>query len=210
MEKSNKWEGILYPENMREDWLDVLEDKVPYPLAWCEHNQDKNGHDGDRKIHIHMIIVTGDSRNRTTQKHVLAVFNRLSASGKTCCSTAEPVYNLPRAYDYLIHDTEKARKDGKHLYDVSERHTANCFDIANYETLTETQRNIMLGELCDMIMDEKIMDVATLYARVREMDTHYFLVFKGFNSILRGMCEGVYHKWDRQQQEEEKLRKQSV
>lgn len=35
-----------------------------------------------------------------------------------------------RYYDYLIHDTDKCRKLGKHQYDPSERITGNGFDIA--------------------------------------------------------------------------------
>lgn len=207
MEKSNKWEGILYPENMRDDWLEVIEDLIPYPISYCIHDKDKEGHDGDRKTHIHMIMVTGDSRNRTTQKHALAVYNRLSKDGKICCSTCQPVFNLPRAYDYLIHDTEKAKKDGKHLYDRSERKCLNCFDIANYETLTDTQKNLMLIELCDMIQEKKIMDISALYSVVRELDTHYFIVFKSYNSILRAMTEGVYHQSDRAKRDDEESKR---
>lgn len=198
MEKSNKWEGILYPENMRDDWQEVIEDYIPYPYVYCIHDRDKDGHEGDRKTHVHMIIITGDSRNRTTQKYVISVFNRLAKDGRICCPKAEPIWkSIRRAYDYLIHDTDKAKKQGKFQYSSDDRKTGNCFDIGDYETLTDSQKNIFLKELCDMILERNICDMAKVYEIVRDLDFGYWQVYKSYNSILRTLTEGVYHKWDR-------------
>ena len=34
-EKSKYWVGVLYPENMIEDWEDVIAEKVQLPFAYC-------------------------------------------------------------------------------------------------------------------------------------------------------------------------------
>ena len=49
----------------------------------------------------------------TTRKAIINVLNRLSAEGKRCCSSAEPVNNIRHAYDYLIHDTGIVPKEGQ-------------------------------------------------------------------------------------------------
>lgn len=207
-EKCSKWEGILYPENMREGWQDEIEDYIPYAFAYCIHDKDKNGHDGDRKTHVHMIVCTDSSRNRTTANHIRNVFNRLSKENAKCCPVVKPVFNISRAYDYLIHDTEKARKEGKYLYDLKDRITGNNFDIGNYEVLTETEKNLILQELMDTIEEREITNIMELWRYVRELDTHYFMVFKGYNSILRAVCEGEYHVLEKRKTAEENANKQ--
>ena len=55
--------------------------------------------------------------NTVALSFFLKWFNmRLSKPGCTCASTVEPIINPARAWDYLIHDTDQARKEGKFQY----------------------------------------------------------------------------------------------
>lgn len=203
-EKHNQWELILYPENMRDDWEEVLEDYIPYPYAYCIHDKDTDDADEGRKTHVHMLIVSGSSRNRTTLKHAQAVGNRLAKENRICCPRVAPVYsNMRRAYEYLIHNTDKAREQGKYQYSPDERKTGNGFDIGMYETISDLDRLLMVEELCDMCIELRIRDMASLYNKVKYEYPHsYMIVLKGNYGFIDRIVRGVYH------QEEERRKKE--
>ena len=51
IDKARFWTGVLYPENMREDWKEVIGDTLQYPYAYCQHSQDKDSKSEHRKDH---------------------------------------------------------------------------------------------------------------------------------------------------------------
>ncbi|MDU6879154.1 MAG: Rep family protein, partial [Clostridium botulinum] len=95
--KVKLWEGICYPENMRDDWQDEIDDILQVPFAYAVHDIDHDQKSKQRKTHAHIIVVWGGN---TTRKAIINVLNRLSADGKKCCSSAEPINNIRHAYDY--------------------------------------------------------------------------------------------------------------
>ena len=131
--KVKLWEGICYPENMRDDWQDEIDDILQVPFAYAVHDIDHDQKSKQRKTHAHVIVLWGGN---TTRKAIINVLNRLSADGKKCCSSAEPINNIRHAYDYLIHDTASCRKKGKELYPVEARIEGNNFDIGQLEQLS--------------------------------------------------------------------------
>ena len=132
--KARYWWAVLYQENMVDGWRDNIEELLQLPYAYCEHVADVDGKGEHRKDHVHVIIVFG---NTTTYKTAMSVFKRL---GEKALNKCERVIDIRHCYDYLIHDTDKCRKLGKHQYDPSERITGNGFDIGNYEQM----RNISM------------------------------------------------------------------
>ena len=50
IDKARFWTGVLYPENMREDWKEVIGDTLQYPYAYCQHSQDKDNRANTAKI----------------------------------------------------------------------------------------------------------------------------------------------------------------
>ena len=71
--KVKLWEGICYPENMRDDWQDEIDDILQVPFAYAVHDIDHDQKSKQRKTHAHVIVVWGGN---TTRK---ARINRLSA-----------------------------------------------------------------------------------------------------------------------------------
>lgn len=92
--KVKLWEGICYPENMRDDWQDEIDDILQVPFAYAVHDIDHDQKSKQRKTHAHVIVVWGGN---TTRKAIINVLNRLSADGKKCCSSAEPINNIRHA-----------------------------------------------------------------------------------------------------------------
>ena len=151
--KVKLWEGICYPENMLDDWQEEIDDILQVPFAYAIHDIDHDQKSKQRKTHVHIIVVWGGN---TTRKAIINVLNRLSADGKRCCSSAEPVNNIRHAYDYLIHDTASCRKKGKELYPVEVRIEGNNFDIGQLEQLSTKDKQDMLFELQDAVVSKEI------------------------------------------------------
>lgn len=91
IDKARFWTGVLYPENMREDWKEVIGDTLQYPYAYCQHSQDKDSKSEHRKDHVHLIVAFP---NTTTYKHALNVMDLLSAEGKKAINKCEAVVGL--------------------------------------------------------------------------------------------------------------------
>lgn len=199
--KVKLWEGICYPENMLDDWQEEIDDILQVPFAYAIHDIDHDQKSKQRKTHVHIIVVWGGN---TTRKAIINVLNRLSADGKRCCSSAEPVNNIRHAYDYLIHDTASCRKKGKELYPVEVRIEGNNFDIGQLEQLSTKDKQDMLFELVGFIMVEKfetINDFTT--AALREFPEQYREIIVGYNSILERYCRGNYLNAERKRKARE-------
>ncbi|MEF2860074.1 MAG: Rep family protein, partial [Collinsella sp.] len=77
--KARYWWAVLYQENMRPDWRETIDDLLQLPYAYCEHTADKDSRSEHRKDHVHIIVAKS---NTTSYKHIMEVFNLLSAPGK--------------------------------------------------------------------------------------------------------------------------------
>ena len=193
-EKARYWVGILYPENMIEDWEDQIASKLQLPYAYCIHNKctEKDGIT-PRKEHIHLMVVFP---NTTTYKHALSVFKTLDKGGTTACNKVERVLGVRHMYDYLIHDTEDCRKKHKHLYEQSERVTGNNFDIGSYEQLSSTEKLDMLDELCDDIIEQDFRNFRDFFLYVREnRDKEYREIIKANSGLLERLIRGNYQAY---------------
>lgn len=198
--KSKYWTGVLYPENMLPDWEDRIGDIVQVPYVYCIHDKDKDKESGDRKEHVHIILTFS---NTTTYKHALSVFNLLSAEGKRAINTCENIINIRHMYDYLIHDTETCRKQGKYLYNTDDRIMGNNFDIGAYEQLSAAEKNDMCKELCNCVINQSFTNFADFYIYVLSNyeDSNYFDILKTYSGLLERLTRANYQKWQQQQQQ---------
>ena len=156
--KTKYWVGVGYTENMRDDWETVIGDELDgLPCAYCIHPLDVNAETGElKKKHAHFIVVFNGN---TTYNHALETFRRLDKSEDvTAFNTVKPCLNVRGAYNYLIHDTESARKQGKYLYDESERVCVNGFDVTAYEH-DDDGEIALYAEMCHFIMDNEITTI---------------------------------------------------
>lgn len=187
-EKYRYYVAVLYPESMIDDWIDNIGDTLEYPYCYCVHDKDSDGHDGDRKVHVHCIIAFN---NTTTWNHALNVFKRLQPN----CTYCQPVLSVRHMYDYLIHNTEDCKKKNKHLYDVAERICGNHFDIGSYEQISLEEKEDMLFELCDYIMDNNIENFMTFYRDIRKKNLfgkEYRQIIRTYSGLLERLCKGNY------------------
>lgn len=189
-EKARYWVGVLYPENMVEDWKDNIDNLVQVPYAYAIHDKCKEK-DGvtPRKEHVHLILCFS---NTTTYAHALSVFKRL---GDKAVNTIQSVVGIRHMYDYLIHDTEDCRKKHKHVYDASERITGNNFDIGSYEQLSTKDKLNMRKDLANLIIENNITNFADFYLHVlANYDDSYFDVMSSYTSFFKALTTGMFQR----------------
>ena len=195
-EKARYWVGVLYPENMLENWEEEISELVELPYAYCIHDKDMEA-DGvtPRKAHVHLIIAFS---NTTTYSHALRVFKRL---GDKAVNTIQSCINIRHKYDYLIHNTEDCKKKHKHLYEVAERKTGNNFDIGSYEQISTVDKDRMCEEIADLIIEDDITNFRRLYLLVKaNYGREYFSILKSNSSFFRALVAG---NWQAHQEEEQ-------
>lgn len=191
--KARYWVGILYLENMIEDWQSTIGDIVELPVAYCIHDKDLDN-DGDcRKPHVHMILAWN---NNTTYNAAMYVFDLLSAPGRKCINTCKKVISIRGSYNYLIHDTDAAKKQGKFLYSKEERIVLNNFDIGAYEQLDMAQKNEMIRELGQVIIDQFFINFTDFYEYVliTYEDLNYFDLVKTYSGLFERLTKGNFQK----------------
>lgn len=201
--KTRYWVGVLYNENMREDWQQEIEDILQLPFAYCIHDKDTlSDHAEDRKIHTHILLAFP---NTTTYKHAMTVFDQLSADGRKAINTCEMVISVRKMYDYLIHDTDTCRNKGKHLYDKSERILGNNFDIGSYEQISIADKQRIRRELSLMILENDYTNYLDFYFYVlSNFDSMYEDVLCSYSGHFERLTKGAYHKGVIKEKEEEK------
>ena len=186
--KSRYWWAVLYPENMVEDWEEKIDELVQLPYCYIKHNKDVDIKSEHRKDHVHCIICWNSP---TTYKHALNVFKEL---GTDSINTCQPCISIRHCYDYLIHDTEKCKKLGKHLYEEDERVAGNNFDIGAYEQISMKEKREILRELLALAVKSEVTNFADLTSNALTWDSLYFEIFVGYNSMFEKVCRGNYLK----------------
>lgn len=183
--KDRYWTGIIYPDSMAypiEEWGDIIQK----PYCYCVHDKDKDGHKGDRKTHIHLVIVWN---NNTTYNSALNLFKKIMPS----CSKIEQVQDINYLYEYLIHNTDTCKQANKHLYGVEERVCCNNFDIGLYAKVTLEEKNKYRKELASLIIDRNITNYSDFYFVVlNNFEDVYEEVASNYVNFFSNLCKGNF------------------
>ena len=218
-ESARYWTAILYPEHLIDGWQYKIQDLLEVAYCYCIHDKDTLKDHKDeldlftnckddlvleldkskslivseaykRKVHIHIIVAFA---NTTTYKHALKVLNRLYIDNSL--KYVKQVINIRHIYDYLIHDTDKCREDGKHLYDRLERKEGNNFDIGAFEQISIAEKKKMLRELQLLIIKEGFTNFLDFYKYIlSNLDDCYVDVADSYNGLLEKLTRGNYQK----------------
>lgn len=192
-EKARYWCAILYPENMIDTWQEDIAHILQKPACYGIHDKDLEKDGSPRKEHVHLMLPFDGP---TTLKNVLTIANKLSKPGETCCSTAEVINDMRYMYNYLLHDTDDARKKHKYQYDKSHRVCVNGFDIGVYEQLSLQEKLEMTREICDVIVKEHIVNFIDLYCYVTSnFDSKYFEILDCKHNLFEQLTRANYQKW---------------
>lgn len=193
--KARYWWGVLYPENMKENWESEIGEILQLPYCYIKHDSDSDSKSEHRKDHIHLIVVYG---NVTTYKNMFNIFDRLSAEGRKAVNKIEAVQNIRYVYDYLIHDTPTCKAKGKHLYLTSDRVCGNNFDIGAYEQISMQEEDEMKLELIKEIMKNGFTDMIDFTQYVMSnFETKYIKLVLHNGSTFERYTKANYLKWEK-------------
>lgn len=214
-EKYRYAEVIFYPNNMVDNWKSIIDDVLQVPFIYAIHDRDQESDGSPVDEHGHCIMVWN---NTVSLDHFVKWFNQLSDPNKTfvnkvtgevlpvkACSTAQPVVNWDRAYEYLIHNTEKAKEEGKFQYPESARISGNNFDIHHYRQIDEALKLDILIEISNYIDDHNIMDFITLKRQFLDpQGREYIRVAVSRSGYLDRLMAGNWKKWEREKEKQNK------
>ena len=203
--KESLVELIGYPDNMMVDWDKHLGKLLQVPCCWILH--DKDGCDP----HIHIIIQWA---NNVKLSYYVKYCNQMlkkeginPLTGKEYCpfKLIKPVKFPVQAYDYLIHDTDDAKAEGKYLYSRLERHCENGFDI-HFVAQQDIQQKIMISEeISDYIDRYNIMDIKQVYKWLKTKGENYhdyYIVFQAHSGYFDRLCGGNWKEFERKKRKD--------
>lgn len=208
--KGRQFTFLLYPENLPDDWETRLRE-LDKPIAISPlHDKDidtKMG--GFKKPHYHGIIVypTPITRDGLTLK-----LNRALAHDgcKNCVPKVQfLVKGMQSTYLYLTHESESAIEEGKHVYDSSEIKLLNNFDISRYVVLDASEKEELLQDLIELILNNGLTNVFQLIGYLNELrvqgqptppERDVLDVIKSNTGILRLFFDGAYQEEKRMQE----------
>lgn len=143
--KSRYWAFIVYPESIKENWIDILEEKG---LVFCVspiHDQDINPTGEKKKEHYHVLV---EYEGPKTYKSVKEITDEIGAT------IPKKIESLRGYYRYLAHidNPEKAQ------YKIEDIKEYNGFKIA----LTNTETTMIKADICELIIEKNIKEYADL------------------------------------------------
>lgn len=207
--KARYWMAILYPENMVDNWQDSISSLLQVPYCYIIHDKDLCRDGEQRKVHVHIMIALA---NTTTYGAALSIFKTLQAPDRPSPIPNDEIRQVRfvrNVYDYFIHNTEESRKLNKHLYQASDRHCGNGFDIGSYEQLGQAEKDQMLLSITDFIFDHNIENFADLVYHVRNsFDDEYFSIVKSNANYFQALTRGVFHQMERNRKDKETKRQE--
>lgn len=190
---------LLYPDSAPEDFMTKLI-CLGQPMAISPlHDKDvaevdkESGEVRYKKPHWHVIYI---ANNSVTADSVRKKLQR--ALGKEAVAMVKICDSVANYYKYLTHESADAIAKGKHLYDKSDIHIINNFDIDRYTDLSKEAKDDALMLLCDIIRREKLANVIELMDYIETHNIPGMSKFVAFQAIraststVRLFLDGVY------------------
>lgn len=213
---------LLYPDSLPDDWKEILSGfKLPIAISPL-HDKDevdeknltdeqkeliKKGEKVYKKPHYHVIYV---AKNPVTTDAVRKRLQR--ALGKDAVNLVQVVDSVIGMYEYLTHESESAKKAGKHVYDSKDIKLLSGFRIGDYQSLSPEESKAIAIRLVDIVVDNEIMNIREL---LRYLEDHkddedgienmnelkYLLFRQGYK--LRVFFDGNYQEVQKENSDEQ-------
>ena len=188
-DKYRGWTAVLYPESMIPDWKDKIADITQFPFVYIVHDKDTDKKTGELlKEHVHDGIYFNGP---TTYKRALKLFQELQPS----CATCKPIKNSRYFFEYLIHNTETAKKEGKYPYDPAERITGNGYDIEEIAPMTPAEKKELSIQLTQLIKNNNITNFADFVEiAMATFGNDCYQVVKSDAYFFNCLIKGIYNR----------------
>lgn len=195
--KSSLVELIAYPDRMIDDWETVCSTVLQVPFCFIVHDHDQC------KTHVHFMI---SWNNNVQLKYFLKFFNQMLARSGIDPVTGKPfvaavliqdVKKPADAYQYLTHDTPKARSDGKFQYSKLDLHNCNGFDIHFVSQMDYKKKYLISKDISEYIIKYNVMDITDVLSFCNRKGEDYYLYLESHSGFFDRLCGGVWKKSER-------------
>jgi hypothetical protein len=143
---------LLYPDSAPEDWRSRLENTGVAIVVSPFHNRDiDRGKTVPKKAHWHVIALYKEPMRKG---EIFRTFARAleGPNGPEAVNTIVEVNFIEGMYNYLTHNTDKARADGKAQYDPKDILTFNGFEELYEQKLLEDGKKPVGQAVSDLIL----------------------------------------------------------
>lgn len=182
--KERYWTFIVYPESVREDWKEYLQQTgVQFAISPL-HDKDKNPTGETKKAHYHILAIFNGP---TTYKRVNSICEDIGAT------IPKRVMSAVGLIRYLTH------KDNPEKYQYNEEDitTINGLDIKEINGLTTTQVEIAKREIIKIIRQNEIKEYRELIDYLidnnlnewEEIASNKTIFFNTYISSKRNQCK---------------------
>ena len=149
--RAKKYTLVVYPQDMPENWREVLREKMWDVLISPLHDKDVNADNEPKKPHHHVIVSAGSS---------WITMNALVELGKKLKGVAKPqkCSNPKGMVRYFVHadNPEKAQ------YDKSKIEVYGNYDIEDYFKSTIGEERAIRKEIVEYILENAVDELADL------------------------------------------------
>ena len=180
--RSRVWTFVGYPgDSLPEDWEHQLNEMQ---LTWAcspEHSADVNGDGSEKKNHRHFCLRFPSNKSFDQVKEI---------TDKLKCPIPQPVRNIVKMVRYFLHldnpDKEQyQRKDIKQSLD---------FDVDQYLSLTESQRQELLREVLNYCRQNGVIDMCELDDYIADNKPEWFDVTVRYSAHIYRILKSRYHQ----------------
>ena len=143
---------LLYPDSAPEDWRSRLENTGVAIVVSPFHNRDiDRGKTAPKKAHWHVIALYKEPMRKG---EIFRTFARAleGPNGPEAINTIVEVNFIEGMYNYLTHNTDKARADGKAQYDPKDILTFNGFEELYEQKLLEDGKKPVGQAVSDLML----------------------------------------------------------
>lgn len=200
--RSDRITFMLYPDSAPEDWRSRLENTGVAIAVSPFHNRDiDRGKKEPKKAHWHVMALYEEPVLRSS---AFLTFARAleGPNGPEAVKTILDIKSLNGLYDYLTHDTDKARADGKAQYDPKDILLFNGFEELYEQKLNEGKLVPVKDAVIDLILDKRFVSVADMLVYVRDHADELEFTYQDVKDHMRQwsytwdrICSGAIHTY---------------
>lgn len=182
--RARNWSIIVYPDSAPSNWRDLIDD---LHIQWIEsplHENDKNGDNSPKKPHWHILLLY---EGKKSYNQILEVSNMLCAPIPQICSSSKGLVR------YMAH----LDNPEKEQYDVSLIVGHGGADVAEYLKPTSSSRYLLIKEMMDFVINNKIIEMEDLliYAGENRFNDWFPLLCDNSAYIMSSFIKSRRHRY---------------
>lgn len=157
MNKERYWTFIIYPESVKEDYIEYLQQTGLQVAISPLHDKDKNPDGTTKKPHYHILVCFAGP---TTYNRVVSITEYLGAT------IPQRVMSAVGIIRYFTHQDNPE----KYQYNKEDIKTINGLDLNQMNEMTATQIENIKWQLIDLIQAQNISEYADLIDELKNID----------------------------------------